>query len=155
MNDLNAKFEKALVSMGLDPEETRCADEGQWLLYKEETEVYIDMWQPEERSQWQFNDYPESQVLFQVVSPCCYLPNGSDRATFLEELLHLNFHMYYACFTSNEGENMAAVKFKGIAAEMSENEMIKALESVSFYSQNLSNYLSEKYGVEKVIAEKD
>jgi hypothetical protein len=155
MEELNVKFENALKKMGINPEDTRCADQGQWILYKDDTEVYIDMWKPEERSQWQFNDHPESQVLFQVVSPCCFMPKGLDRSTFLSELLHLNFHMYYANFTYNEEENMAAVRFKGIAAEMSEYEMINALESVSFYSQNLSNYLAEKYAVEKVTAEKD
>lgn len=155
IKELQSKFEEALLSMGINPDDTRCPDPGQWILYKDDTEVYIDMWMPEERSQWQFNDYPESQVLFQVVSPCCYLPQGEDRATFLEEMLYLNFHMYYANFTFNEEENMAAVRYKGIARDMTQKEMINALESVSFYSQNLANYLSEKYGVEKVTAEKE
>jgi hypothetical protein len=155
MKEQHDKFENALQSMGVNPEDTRCAEEGQWILYKDDTEVYIDMWKPEERSQWQFNEFPESQTLFQVVSPCCYLPNDEARATFLEEMLYLNFHMYYANFTFNEDENMAAVRYKGIAQDMTEKEMINALESVSFYSQNLSNYLSEKYAVEKVIAEKE
>lgn len=141
--------------MGLNPEETRCADEGQWLLYKDDTEVYIDIWTPEERPQWQFNDYPDSQAVFQVLSPTCKLPDGEARETFLEELLYLNFHMYYANFTHNEAENMVAVRYKALASDISEKEIINALESVSFYSQNLANYLAEKYGVEKVIAEKE
>jgi len=152
---LQQKFESALASMGLNPEETRCSDDGQWLLYKDETEVYIDIWQPEEKSQWQFNDHDSTQALFQVVSPTCFIPTDQNRTAFLEELLYLNFHMYYGNFTFNEQENMAAVRFKGIAADMSEKELINALESVSYYSQNLANYLSEKYGVEKVLAEKD
>ena len=143
--------EDAIKPLGVDPETTRCEEPGQWILTREPIEIFIDIWQPLEPNQWEYFKEDEPTAIFQVVAPVCYLPESeSDRAKFMEEVLYINHHMFYGSFTVNLEESMAAIGFKRLLEGTNRVEMIEPIESIGFYAENLSNYLSKKYSLKKI-----
>ena len=79
--------EDAIKTLGVDPEATRCDQPGQWILGREEVEIFIDIWQPLEHNQWEYFKEDEPTAVFQVVAPVCYVPESdADRLRFLEEI---------------------------------------------------------------------
>ncbi|MBO6517227.1 MAG: YbjN domain-containing protein [Bacteroidia bacterium] len=143
--------EDAIQTLGVDPETTRCEDVGQWILEREDIEVYIDVWQPMEHNQWEYFKEEEPTAIFQVVAPVCYLPESKEeRFAFMEEVLYINHHMFYGSFTVNMDEGMAAIRFKRLLEGANRVEMIEPIESISFYADNLSKYLTNKYGSKKI-----
>ena len=51
-----ALFEQIVEKhLTLKPEQIRCENEGEYIVKRgEDTELYIDIWQPEQSSQWQY-----------------------------------------------------------------------------------------------------
>ena len=85
------------------------------------------------------------------MAPVCYLPDSeADKAKFMEEVLYINHHMFYGSFTVNMEESMAAIGFKRLLEVANRVEMIEPIESIGFYAENLSNYLSKKYNLKKI-----
>jgi len=83
----------------LKPEQTRCENEGEYIVKRgDTTEMYIDLWQPTESSQWQYYDRDNIAGIFQIVAPVCKYPADEHVAMFMEELAHLNFHLFSAKF---------------------------------------------------------
>lgn len=143
--------EDAIKTLGVDPETTRCEDAGQWILEREDVELYIDIWQPLEHNQWEYFKEDEPTPIFQVVAPVCYIPQDREaRIAFMEEVLYINHHMFYGSFTLNMEEGMAAIRFKRLLDGINRVEMIEPIESIGFYAENLSKFLSEKYKLKKV-----
>ncbi|MFT5512192.1 MAG: hypothetical protein ACI8SE_000589 [Bacteroidia bacterium] len=143
--------EDAIKTLGVDPEETRCDAPGQWILTRDAVEIFVDIWQPLEHNQWEYFKEDEPTAVFQVVAPVCYIPESeADRAKFMEEILYINHHMFYGSFTVNMDEKMAAIRFKRLLEGTNRVEMIEPIESIGFYAENLSNYLSNKYDLKKI-----
>lgn len=143
---LHKIIETALLNVGINPDDAKSEGEGQWLLMRNQTEIYVDAWVQEENSQWQYFHAEQPVPVFQVVSPVCFLPSENKEA-FMEELLYINFHMYYGSFTINEQENMAAIRYRVPGSDMDEKRVIEVLDSIGFYSETLTGYLCEKYEV--------
>ncbi|MCB9245193.1 MAG: hypothetical protein H6606_02080 [Flavobacteriales bacterium] len=152
--DLKPFFEKvedAIQTIGVDPVMARCEGEGQWLLNRGEIEVYIDIWQPEEHQQWEYFKDEEPSPIFQIVAPVCMLPEDeASYKVFLEEILYMNFHMFYGSFTVNFEQRMAALRFRRLLEGINRVEMIEPIESIGFYAESLQPYLVEKYKAKKI-----
>lgn len=146
-------IQDSLTKVGIEPEDAKTEGEGQWLLMRNKTEIYVDAWVQEENSQWQYFQSDQPVPVFQVVSPVCFLPEGEARAAFMEELLYINFHMYYGSFTINEQENMAAIRYRVPGDDMDEKRVIEVLDSIGYYSETLMGYLTDKYNVDPVLDE--
>ena len=58
--------------------------------------------------------------------------------------------MFYGSFTVNTEEAMAVIRYKRLLEGANRVEMIEPIESIGFYAENLSEYLSKKYGVKKI-----
>jgi hypothetical protein len=135
----------------LKPEQTRCENEGEYIIKRgDNTEMYIDIWQPTEASQWQYYDRDNVSGVFQIVAPVCHYPDDSNLSMFMEELAHLNFHLFSAKFIANSEQKVVSVQFKRVLQGLNETEIIEPLEAVGYYAENLKEYLSEKYHVEKL-----
>jgi len=152
--DLKAHFktvEDAIATLGTDPEKTRCEGEGQWLLNRGEIELYIDIWQPEEHSQWEYFKEEEPSPILQIVAPICHLPEDPALySKFLEEVLYINFHMYYGSFTVNFQERIAAIRCRRLVEGANRVEIIEPLEAIGYYAESLAPYLVEKYAAKKI-----
>ena len=137
--------------LNVKPEEIRCKNEGEYVIIRgESTELYVDIWQPEEPSQWQYFDRNEIAGIFQIVSPICEYPHEEHLEKFMEELAHLNFHLFSAKFVANSEQKIVSIQFKRILDGLNETEIIEPVEAVGYYAENLKEYLSEKYHVKKI-----
>ena len=145
-------FEKVVEKhLQLKPEQTRCENEGEYIIKRgDDTELYVDIWQPAETTQWQYFDRQNIAGIFQVVAPICKYPPEEHLPMFMEELAHLNFHLFSACFIANSEQQIVSIQFKRVLEGLNETEVIEPLEAVGYYAENLKEYLSEKYHVEKI-----
>ena len=89
-------FEKVVKEhLNLTPEQIRCENDGEYLIQRgDDTELYVDIWQPTETTQWQYFDRQKIAGIFQIVAPICEYPADDHLAMFMEELAHLNFHLF-------------------------------------------------------------
>ncbi|MCB9262541.1 MAG: YbjN domain-containing protein [Flavobacteriales bacterium] len=143
--------EDAIRTLGVDPEITRCEQSGQWILQRGDVEIYIDVWQPQTHNQWEYFRDEEPATVFQVVAPVCYLPDSEEeKKDFVNEILHINHHLFYGCFTINEQENMVAISFKRLIEGINRVEMIEPIEAIGFYAENFGNYFPTKYSLKKI-----
>lgn len=150
LNKFYAITEDAIQTLGLDPTEAR-GEEGQWFLHRAELEIYIDVWQPTEHSQWEYFKEDEPTPMFQVVAPICFLPEDEKkRSELLEEILYINFHLFYVSFSVNHQENLLVLSFRRLLEGLNRVEMIEPIESIGYYGQTLQPYLCEKYGAKKI-----
>jgi hypothetical protein len=150
VKDTIALFEESLSVLELTPEETRCEGVGEYMIKLDEVDIYIDIWQPEEPSQWQYFPSETPETIFQIISPIVRYPKPEKFPAFASELLHLNFHMHYASLILNAEEEIAAVKFKRPSAGLTTEQIIEPIEAVGFYATHVSNYLSQKYLVQQL-----
>ena len=147
----NDVLEDALRTLNIEPETARCEGEGQWLIQRGDVELYIDIWQPMDHHQWEYFREDEPIPTFQVVAPVCTTPEDPQMLkSFMEELLHVNHHMFYGSFTVNTEEKMAAIGYKRLVEGSNRVEMIEPIEAIGYYAENLGNFLSKKYGVKKI-----
>ncbi|MFT4521389.1 MAG: hypothetical protein ACI8ZN_000319 [Bacteroidia bacterium] len=152
LKPLYALAEDAIQTLGIDPITTRCEGDGQWMLERESAEIYIDIWQPVDHNQWEYFKEDEPTAIYQVVAPICKLPTDEKlRQAFMEELLYINHHMFYGSFTINVEQQIVAIRYKRITDGLNRVEMIEPIESIGYYAENLSDFLSKKYGVQKVM----
>src|SRR6478672_11463615 len=70
----------AITDLGLNADETRGEQAGQWNLKKGKFDIMVDVWEQ------------ENQFLFQIVCPLCGLPDDSKEG-FLLHLLKKNYGM--------------------------------------------------------------
>ncbi len=143
-------IDAAIVKMGLNPEETRGDEPGQWQIFRGTIGIFIDVWKPNQNSDWNYTGTQNAIETFQVIAPITELPEPSKLLQFYEELLHMNFHLYKASLIINLKDNVLAVKYKSIADSLSEAEIIEAVESTGYYAEMLSEYYSKNYGVKKL-----
>ncbi len=143
-------IEKTFEGFGIDPKETRCEGEGAWLLTRGHVGVYVDLWESDQPSQWQSFHEASAGPVFQVVCPVCTLPTEDMLKVFEEELLELNFHLFYGSFIINRQEKMVALIHKRLASGLQGNDIQNAVMSLSFYAEQLAPYFEEKYGVKRV-----
>lgn len=145
-------FEKVVEKhLQLKPEQTRCENEGEYIIQRgEKTELYVDIWQPKETTQWQYFDRQNIAGIFQIVAPICQYPADEHVAMFMEELAHLNFHLFSASFIANSEQRIVSIQFKRVLEGLNETEVIEPLEAVGYYAENLREYLAEKYHVKKI-----
>jgi len=138
----------ALQVIGVDPQHARNAEEGQWSLFRDEIEVFIDIW-PSGPSQWNYYFKEEDVPVLQVIAPITTLP-VFDIEEFYQEILELNRHLFYATFVINKEENMLALKYRMVGLELDVDDVVQAIESVSYYSEFFQPRLIQKYRVQAV-----
>jgi hypothetical protein len=145
-----ALFENTLEIFELTPEETRCEGEGEYLIRMDPIELYIDIWQPKEPSQWQYYPSETPETVFQVIAPICRYPKPEQFPAFASELLHMNFHLHYAALILNAEEEIAAVKFKRPAAGLTREGIVEPIEAVGFYATHIASYLGRKFNAQQL-----
>ena len=147
LQDYYQQFEDALLKLGVPAEQARCEEPGQWVLFRDNTEIYVDIWQPDTMTEFNYYEAEEPPVIFQVLSPVVALPDRSRQDEFYSELLQMNFNMFFGSFFINLAENVAAVKYRRVALAITESEMIESIESVGYYSGLFSEGLEAKYNI--------
>ncbi|MCC6818049.1 MAG: YbjN domain-containing protein [Bacteroidia bacterium] len=145
-------IETTFAFMGLNPIETRGAEDGQWVIYNGDTEIYIDLWELDKDNAWLYFETDEPVFAFQTISPVCLMPLDN-LEQFYEEILHNNLNMLYASYTINKEQNMLAVRHRRPAKGLTQDEIIEAIESVGYYSESTFKALKDRYLVTKIGSE--
>jgi hypothetical protein len=145
-------IETALATLGLNPVETRCADEGQWMIFNGETEIYIDLWENEKDNPWLYFESNEPLFMFQIIAPICLMPEDKSEV-FYEEILHNNLNMLYGSYTINKEQNMLAVKYRRPVTNISQEEIIDLIECIGYYAESTFDILKERYPIQKIAQE--
>lgn len=142
-------IEQALQVIGVDPANARNAEEGQWSIFRDEIEVFVDVWSTGKEPQWNYYFKEEDIPVLQVIAPITTLP-VFDLDDFYEELLELNRHLFYASFVVNKRENMLAVKYRMTGLELDVDDAVQAIESVGYYAEYFQPRLIQKFKLQAV-----
>ncbi len=145
-------IESAIAQLDINPEETRCEEKGQWLIYNGETEIYIDLWELPSDNGWIYFQAEKDLPVIQVSSPVCFLPE-KEKDKMIEELLNNNLNLINASFVINSSANMLIVNCRTLADNLTSEQIIDAIERIGYYSASTFFALSERFDIQRITPE--
>lgn len=114
------KVDEAVTSLGLNVEEIRGEQPGQWNLKKGRFDIMVDVWEQ------------ENQYLFQIVCPLCGIPEDN-RDGFLLHLLQKNYGL--SSITYAVMENAVFLKYTTEATSLTSENIVSLLTKTAFYAE--------------------
>jgi hypothetical protein len=141
--------ELALQQLGVNPEEVRCSEAGQWLVFREEFEIYLDVWEQQELTPWNYFKPEGALSVFQASVPVFYMPDNR-REELLEELLAVNMNLFYGAFTYNPNEQVVLLKYKRLSENLQVSDVVETIEALGYYAEMTFKVLSEEFGLKAV-----
>lgn len=112
--------DEAIATLGLNAEEVRGDQPGQWNLKKGQFDIMVDVWEQ------------ENQYLFQIVCPLCGIPEDN-RDVFLLNLLQKNYGL--SAMTYAVMDNVVFLKYTTEAGSLSSENMVSLLTKTAFYAE--------------------
>jgi len=112
--------EQAIATLGLNPEECRGENPGQWNLKKGQFDILVDTWVEQE------------QTLFQVLCPLC-TPPEDNKEGFYAFLLERNHGLSQVAYTLFDGN--VYLKHTREARGLTHDEIITLLSKTAFYAE--------------------
>ena len=113
----------AITELGLNPEEVRGTQPGQWNLKKGKFDIMIDLWEQ------------ENQYIFQVVAPLCGLPEGN-KEEFLMHLLEKNYGLSSLAYAVLN--DTVFLKYTTEARSLVKEHVAALLTKIAFYAEQSS-----------------
>ena len=110
----------AIADLGLNPDEIRGEQPGQWNLKKGKFDIMVDVWEQ------------ENQILFQIVSPLCALPD-ENREAFLMYILQKNYGMSSLAYAIME--DSVFLKHTTEANTLTKELILLLLSKTAFYAE--------------------
>lgn len=114
------KVDEAVTNLGLNVEEIRGEQPGQWNLKKGRFDIMVDVWEQ------------ENQYLFQIVCPLCGIPEDN-RDGFLLLLLQKNYGL--SSITYAVMENAVFLKYTTEATSLTSENIVSLLTKTAFYAE--------------------
>lgn len=142
MEDLKPFYEiveSAITELGVNAEEARGENDGEWNLKRGTASVWIDLWYIED----------ESGAYFQVMAPIMTLPEDETNKNKLAlELLAINYAIYGVAFAMHED----GIYLKNIreAEELDKSEVIYMIGRCGNYADNYNDELVKKFGGRRI-----
>ncbi len=142
MEDLKPFYEiveSAITDLGVNAEEARGENDGEWNLKRGTASVWIDLWYIED----------EAGAYFQVMAPIMTLPEDETNKNKLAlELLQINYTIFGVAFAIHED----GVYLKNIreAEELDKSEVIYMIGRCGNYADNYNNDLVKKFGGRRI-----
>lgn len=140
--------------MGIEPSDARNEDHGQWFLMNEDMPIYIDAWQEEESTPWNYFKFREDPTIFQITVPFCYGPTLK-RNEFLEELLVVNLNLHYGKFSYNPQENVVALAYRKPGSQMQESELKDVIDALGYYAEMAYHVLKDEFNLKRVLVNEE
>ena len=120
-------IDESIMALGLNPEDTRGQQEGQWNLKKGRFDILVDVWEQ------------EKQFLFQIVCPLCSLPE-ENKEGFLLHLLQRNYGMSSLAYAIMD--DSVFLKFTTEADALTKEVLMMLFNKTAFYAEQ-SNFVPE------------
>ena len=111
--------DEAIVSLGLNSEETKGDQPGQWNLKKGKFDIMVDVWEQ------------EKQFLFQVICPLCTLP-GDNKEGFMLHLLQKNYGLSSLAYAVME--DSVYLKYTTEMNLLTTENIVSLLTKTAFYA---------------------
>ncbi len=141
--------EESLGHLGLNAEDARCAEDGQWLVFRSDIEIYIDVWKEPELNEWMYFPDAANTYTFQVAAPISQLPAEDKKSFFYEDLLQMNQFTQFASFVINKEQNMLTANFRRVTENLSKSDIIEAIEAIGYYADLAWKMLNQPYDLKK------
>jgi hypothetical protein len=154
LTDLTNRIENALRLMGIEPSDARNEDHGQWFLMNEDMPIYIDAWQEEESTPWNYFKFKEDPTIFQITVPFCYGPTLK-KNEFMEELLVVNLNLHYGKFSFNPQENVVALAYRKPGSQMQESELKDVIDALGYYAEMAYHVLKDEFNLKRVLVNEE
>jgi hypothetical protein len=138
--------EDALISLGITPEQARNEEEGQWTVYSETTEFYLDVWDAGNEQQALFYFQAANQPVFQIIAPFCKIP-AERYEEFLEDISDINIGLFKASIVVRKDGGLVCIKYRSIEPQLTPEMVLETLDCVGFYVEFFTRVFVDKYGV--------
>ena len=115
--------DEAITELGINADETKGEQAGQWNLRKGKFDIMIDVWEQ------------ENQFLLQVVSPLCSLPD-ENKEGFLLHLLQKNYGLSGVAYAIMD--DSVFLKYTTEAGSLSKENIVSLLTKTAFYAEQSS-----------------
>lgn len=152
LKDLIFMVDQAIHDLGVDPKAAKGDEEGQWVLMRNDTPIYLDAWQAEQKSPWNYFIFDEDPTTFQLTIPFCYTPT-LQREAFLEELLTVNLNLLFGKFTYNAKDNVVALIFRVPGISFQPKELSTVIDGLMYYSEMGYHVLKDEFNLKRVLVE--
>ena len=142
MEDLTAYYqvvEDAINQLGVNAEEARGENNGEWNLKRGTASVWIDLWYIED----------EGGAYFQVMAPIMTLPEDeTNQQKLAMELLKINYTLFGVAFAIHED----GIYLKNIreVEELDVSEVIYMIGRCGNYADNYNDELVKKFGGRRI-----
>ena len=113
----------AITDLGLNPEEVRGEQPGQWNLKKGKFDIMVDLWEQ------------ENQCIFQVVAPLCGMPEGN-KEEFMLHLLEKNYGLSSLAYAVLN--DTVFLKYTTEAKSMVKEHVVAIFTKIAFYAEQSS-----------------
>lgn len=151
LQSLIETIEQAILNMGLNQEEAKADENGQWILLKNETPVYIDAWVDSESTPWNYFVFQKDASLFQITIPFVYAPTLK-RNEFLQELLIVNLNLLYGKFSYNEKDNATVLTYRIPGHAFNPDQLENIIDGLAYYSEMAYHVLKDEFGLKRIHA---
>ena len=112
--------DEAIASLGLNSEETKGDQPGQWNLKKGKFDIMVDVWEQ------------EKQFLFQVICPLCTLPDDNKEG-FMLHLLQKNYGLSSLAYAIME--DSVYLKYTTEMNLLTTENIVTLLTKTAFYAE--------------------
>ena len=150
INDLVKTVELAIVEMGLTKEESQADEQGQWILLKNETPIYIDAWDDKQSTPWNYFIFEQDKTVFQITVPFCYGPTVK-RAEFLEELLVVNLNLHLGKFSYNTRDNVVVLSCRVPGSAFKPDSLGPTIDALAYYAEMAYHVLKDEFNLKRVV----
>lgn len=152
LEKLFAEIELAIQELDIDPQNARGDEPGQWMLVDNFTPVFVDAWQDNESTPWNYFVYENDNTVFQLIVPAFYAPT-LNRDAFFEELLTVNLNIHYAKFSYNHRENIIVLSIRKPGHTFSKTEFKPMIDALCYYAEMTYQVLKDEFHLKKVNVE--
>lgn len=149
LDNLIEIVDQSLELMGIKPEDAKNEEQGQWFLMNEEMPIYLDAWQEQQSTPWNYFKFNEDATVFQITIPFCYAPTLK-REAFLEELLIVNLNLHYGKFSYNPAENIVALVYRIPGSDLKLNGISSIVDALGYYAEMTYHVLKDEFGLKRV-----
>ena len=115
--------DESIATLGINAEETKGEQPGQWNLKKGKFDIMVDVWEQ------------EKQFLFQIVCPLCGLPD-ENKEGFMLHLLQKNYGMSSMAYAIME--DSVFLKYTTEMNLLNQETILMLLTKTAFYAEQSS-----------------
>lgn len=150
LNELTIRVEEAISAIGVQPEECRGDESGQWMLMRDDMPIYLDAWEDQESNPWNYFTFNTDRTAFQISVPFCHAPTLK-RDEFMEEMLVVNLNLLYGKFAYNAKDNVMALVYRIPGSALQTDTLQQVVDGLCYYAEMTYHVLKDEFNLKRVL----